>query len=131
MSFKADLIRCNPPWPLLQTWGKLVAAILLSTRDVASSGVAVLAWYRGAGWLEPGKNLVLWTLFQAVLLSPVHSPCDVSYSAESRARLCGPGETQFKRGVCQTSQAVGGFLLRMGVSSDFRGVWYLASFTIA
>lgn len=41
------------------------------------------------------------------------------------------GRPQFKRGVCQTAPAVGGFLLRMGVSSDFLGVWYLTSFTIA
>lgn len=61
MSFKADLIRCNPTWPLFQSWGKLVAAMPLSTRDVASSGVAVLASDE-VQWLEPGKSLVLWTL---------------------------------------------------------------------
>ena len=41
LGFKAGLIRCNPAWPLLQSWGKLMATIPLRTGDAASSGVAV------------------------------------------------------------------------------------------
>lgn len=54
LGFKAGLIRCNLAWPLLQSWGKLVAAVPLGTGDAASSEVAVSASEEANGLRQAG-----------------------------------------------------------------------------